>query len=68
MDVEYEEGYFCFERYQLYIDMLGLEKEDFFELMWYFSHTFWSDSVETKEYLIEELKYKLGDDYYSMKL
>ncbi len=46
---ELGEDYFCRERYQLYLDMLSLEKEDVAELMWFYTSSFWPDAFKTKE-------------------
>ncbi len=56
---ELEEDYFCRERYQLYLDMLLVEKEDVAELMWCFTSNFWPDSFESKEYYIQCIKEQL---------
>ena len=56
---ELEEDYFCRERYQLYLDMLLVEKEDVAELMWCLISSFWPDSFESKEYYIQCIKEQL---------
>jgi hypothetical protein len=56
---ELEEDYFCRERYQLYLDILLVEKEDVAELMWCFTSNFWPDSFESKEYYIQCIKEQL---------
>ncbi|MDD2819854.1 MAG: hypothetical protein PHW29_01195 [Flavobacterium sp.] len=56
-DQNYDEDYFCYERNLKYLDILAATKEDVLELMYFYSKTFWSDQVGTKEeykkYLIE---------------
>jgi hypothetical protein len=44
-----DDDYFCRERYQLYLDMLLLEKEDVTELMWFYTSSFWPDAFKTKD-------------------
>ena len=56
---ELEEDYFCRERYQLYLDILLVEKEDVAELMWCFTSSFWPDTFESKEYYIQCIKEQL---------
>ena len=56
---ELEEDYFCRERYQLYLDILLVEKEDVAELMWCLTSNFWPDSFESKEYYIQCIKEQL---------
>jgi hypothetical protein len=56
-DQYYDDDYFCYERNLKYLDILGATKEDVLELMYFYSKTFWSDQVGSKEeyrkYLIE---------------
>lgn len=56
---ELEEDYFCRERYQLYLDLLLVKKEDVAELMWCFTSRFWPDSFESKEFYIQCIKEQL---------
>ena len=59
-DDSYDEDYFCYERNLKYLDVLAETKDDVFDLMYFYSKTFWSDQVGTKdefrEYLIESNK------------
>ena len=48
-DQYYDEDYFCYERNLKYLDILAANKEDVLELMYFYSKTFWSDQVGSKE-------------------
>lgn len=51
-EYELEEDYFSRERFQLYLDMLVLEKDDVAELMWCYVCAFWpSQYTDKQEYL-----------------
>jgi hypothetical protein len=58
-DEEYDEDYFCLERYELYLDTLTLQKDDVAELMWHYSNSFWPDQFESKEDYIESIKIQI---------
>ena len=48
-----DEDYFCRERFQLYLDLLSLEKQDVAELTWLFVSAFWPAQFSDKqEYLM----------------
>jgi hypothetical protein len=63
----YDEDYFTWERYERYIDLLCLEKEDVLELRFFYYNTFWPDQVTSKEELLAEIthnfKIKLYDEF-----
>lgn len=48
-DQYYDEDYFCYQRNLKYLDILAANKEDVLELMYFYSKTFWSDQVGSKE-------------------
>lgn len=48
-DSENYNHYFCYERYVKYLDVLATQKEDVFELMYFFSSTFWLELYDDKE-------------------
>ena len=52
---DYDEDYFCHERYMKYLDVLATEHKDVFELMYYFSSTFWPDQFYDEELYKERL-------------
>jgi hypothetical protein len=58
-DEEYDEDYFCLERYELYLDTLTLQKDDVAELMWHYANSFWPDQFESKEDYIESIKIQI---------
>lgn len=55
-DEEYDEDYFCRERYRLYLDLLLIEKDDVAELMWYYNDLFWPGTFSEKEAYISQVK------------
>jgi hypothetical protein len=63
----YNEDYFTWERYERYIDLLCLEKEDVLELRFFYYNTFWPNQVTSKVELVAEishsLKIKLYDEF-----
>jgi hypothetical protein len=58
-DEEYDEDYFCLERYELYLDTLTLQRDDVAELMWHYANSFWPDQFESKEDYIESIKIQI---------
>jgi hypothetical protein len=46
---ELEDDYFSRERYQLYLDLLTIDREDIAELMWFYTSHFWPGYFESKE-------------------
>lgn len=48
-DEYYDEDYFCYERNLKYLDILASTHDDVFELMYFYSKTFWPDQVGTIE-------------------
>jgi len=52
---DYDEDYFCYERYMKYLDVLATEHKDVFELMYYYSSTFWPDQFYDEELYKERL-------------
>jgi hypothetical protein len=68
-DEEYDEDYFCEERYDLYLDMLTLEKTDVAELTWHCTHSFWPEQFESKEAYLEHIKSCVEDGgFYDVTL
>jgi len=51
-----DEDYFCRERFQLYLDLLSLEKEDIAELKWFFVSTFWPAQFSDKKDYLQTIK------------
>lgn len=66
---EYDEDYFCRERYRLYLDLLLIEKDDVAELMWYYNDLFWSGTFRDKEAYISQVKaYLNSGKMYDLEL
>ena len=54
-DDEYDEDYFCRERYRLYLDTLLIEKDDVAELMWYYNDLFWPGTFSDKQAFVDQV-------------
>ena len=68
-DEEYDEDYFCLERYELYLDTLTLQKDDVAELMWHYANSFWPDQFESREDYIESIKIQIESGvFYDVSL
>ena len=68
-DDEYDEDYFCSERYDLYLDTLTLEKSDVAELTWHYTSSFWPDQFDSKEDYLESIKDMVeGGGFYDVSL
>jgi hypothetical protein len=68
-DEEYDEDYFCEERYDLYLDMLTLDKTDVAELTWHYTSSFWLDQFESKDEYLEHIKSCVDDGgFYDVSL
>ncbi len=61
---DYDEDYFSWERYEKYIDILCLEKEDVLELRFFYYKTFWSDQVTSSQQVKEDIKFNLKNNLY----
>jgi len=53
---ELDEDYFCRERFQLYLDLLSLEKEDVADLTWFFVSAFWPAQFSDKQDYLMTIK------------
>ena len=53
---ELDEDYFCRELYQLYLDLLVIDKIDVADLMWYYINSFWPNQFESRSNYIETIK------------
>ena len=65
---EYDDDYFCHQRFKLYLDILAIEKEDVAELLWYYNNSFWPDYAEDKDEFLNKTKKDLDDGYYNVEL
>jgi hypothetical protein len=54
-DEEYDDDYFCRERYRLYLDLLLVEKDDVAELMWFYNDLFWPGTFSDKQALVNHV-------------
>lgn len=64
-----DEDYFCRERFQLYLDLLSLEKEDVAELMWFFVSTFWPAQFSNKQQYLLTIKEQIESGvFYDVEL
>jgi hypothetical protein len=59
-------NYFCHERYIKYLDILALQKEDVFELMYFYSSTFWLEQFYDKEQYRGVLQDYIDCDVYEI--
>ena len=68
IDDEYNEDYFCKERFQLYIDTLPLENETVSSLNWHFVHSFWPEEFKDKADFLESIKARITSGvFYDVK-
>jgi hypothetical protein len=65
---EYDEDYFCKERFQLYIDILTLENEVVAGLNWHFVNSFWPGEFNDNIDFIESIKARIASGvFYDLK-
>lgn len=62
----YNEEYFCHDRYIKYLDVLAAKNEDVFELMYFYSSTFWLEHFYDKEQYKERLLDYISCDVYEI--
>lgn len=66
---ELEDDYFCRERYQLYLDILSLEKEDIAILTWTYVSAFWPEQFDSKDEYLHSIKARLeSGSFYDITL
>lgn len=58
--------YFCYERFVKYLDVLATQKEDVFELMYFYSSTFWMELFYDREQYRETLLDFVNCDVYEL--
>ncbi len=68
VEEEFEDDYFCRERFQLYLDTLAIEKEDVAEIWWHYNNSFWPDWAVEKDSFLNELKENLENGVYDIEL
>lgn len=55
----YDCDYFTWERWELYLQTLAMEREDVFELYFFYNNLFWPYSAETKEQFKAQLPFDI---------
>ncbi|MBP7641995.1 MAG: hypothetical protein KA767_01585 [Saprospiraceae bacterium] len=68
IEEEFEDDYFCRERFQLYLDTLAIEKDDVAELWWHYNNSFWPDWAVEKDKFLNEIKENLESGVYDIEL
>ena len=58
--------YFCLDRYIKYLDILATQKEDVFELMYFYSSTFWLEQFYDRDQYRERLLDYVDCDVYEI--
>ena len=61
-----EEDYFCNERYIKYLDILATQYEDVFELMYFYSATFWPEQFYDQDLYRQRLLDYISCDVYDI--
>jgi hypothetical protein len=61
---ELEEDYFRRERFQYYLDVLAIQKDDVAELMWCYVSHFWSDMFENQAEYLEGIQDNLDSGVF----
>ncbi len=56
---DYDDEYFCHDRYRLYLDNLLIIHDDVADLMWHYFNNFWPDFYSSKEEYISDIKHNL---------
>jgi hypothetical protein len=62
----YNEDYFCYDRYVKYLDVLATKVEEVFELMFFYSSTFWPGHFDDKESYKQTLLDYISCDVYEI--
>lgn len=67
-DDDYDDEYFCRERYQLYIDTLSLQIDIVADLNWHYVHSFWLKEFKDKADFLESIKARIVSGvFYDVK-
>ncbi|WP_395050149.1 hypothetical protein [Flavobacterium sp.] len=62
----FDEDYFCHNRYIKYLDILATKYDDVFELMYFYSSTFWPDHFYDEKIYKERLLDYISCDVYEI--
>lgn len=65
-DAKYDEDYFCHNRYVKYLDVLATKYDDVFELMYFYSSTFWPEQFYDEKLYKERLLDYISCDVYEI--
>ena len=66
-DENYDDDYFCYERNLKYLDTLATIHTDVFELMYFYSKTFWQDQIGSKESYLKYLLNNVDTNCYEIE-
>lgn len=66
INANYDEDYFCQNRYEKYLDVLATRYDDVFELMYFYSSTFWPEQFNDKTRYREILLDYISCDVYEV--
>lgn len=68
VDEEFDEDYFCQERFMLYVDTLSLQNEAVANLNWHYVNSFWPDEFKDKPDFLESIKGRIESEvFYDVK-
>jgi hypothetical protein len=66
MNTDFDEDYFCHNRYIKYLDVLATQYDDVFELMYFYSSTFWPEHFYDEKIYKERLLDYISCDVYEI--
>lgn len=66
LNANYDETYFCHDRYVKYLDILATQLDDVFELMYFYSSTFWPRQFYNEKIYKETLLEYIRNDVYEV--
>lgn len=66
-DGNYDDDYFCYERNLKYLETLATIHTDVFELMYFYSKTFWPDQIGSKERYLKYLLNNVDTNCYEIE-
>jgi len=67
-DDNYDDEYFCLERFQLYVDTISLESSIVADLNWHYVNSFWPGTFENKKEFIDSIYLRIQSGvFYDIK-
>jgi hypothetical protein len=66
LNAEFDDDYFCHNRYIKYLDVLATQYDDVFELMYFYSSTFWPEHFYDEKIYKERLLDYISCDVYEI--